>query len=90
MKSIFFFLFVSILIIFISGLLQTPSHKYVGRVIAVDSWDGKAKLLTKTDNNKDTVIIVIPHRYERFVVNQVLTAWTGGEMITDATTTPQD
>jgi hypothetical protein len=90
MKNLFIFLLIAVSLLMIEALLKSPPHRYVGRIISVDSWNGAAKLLTKTDNNKDSVIIVIPNRYEHFVVNQVITAWTGGEMINNATTTPQD
>lgn len=90
MRNLSLLLLIAISLLMIEALFKSPPHKYVGRIIAVDSWNGNAKLLTKTDNNKDTVIILIPHRYEHFVVNQVLTAWTGGEMINNATTAPQD
>jgi len=90
MRNLIIFFLIGLSLVMIQALFQSPSHRYVGTVISVESWDGTAKLLTKTDNNKDTVIIVRPHRYERFVVNQTLTVWTGGDCINDATTYPQD
>jgi hypothetical protein len=68
---------------------DTP-HKYVGTVIEVSAWDGSAKLKTKTETRKDTLLNVIPGKYERFVLGQVITVWTGGDLFDGiASTEPQ-
>jgi hypothetical protein len=72
---------------------STPSKRYVGTIVSVSSWDGKAFLKTKTlKTNKDTLLSVhCSCRGERFVVGQVLTVWTGGELFDGiATTRPQE
>jgi hypothetical protein len=73
------------------SMCNKPLHRYVGTVIEVSSWDGQAQLKTKGLHNQDTVITVICKRRERFVVGQVITAWSGGDLIRDdvATTDPQ-
>lgn len=67
-----------------------PVHRYVGTVTEVSSWDGSAKLKTKTETGKDTILNVIANRHERFVVGQVITVWTGGDLFDGlASTEPQ-
>lgn len=55
-----------------------PVTRYVGEVVEVDSWNGDAKLKTKTNLGKDTIIYVVHKRHEEFVVGQVITCWCGG------------
>lgn len=96
-KSIFtssgFWVLVVMPVTFISIIVLTrdPVHQYTGRVISVDSWNGNAKLLTKTQTGKDTILIVQNRKYERFVVNQTITVWTGGDLFDGiASTEPQN
>lgn len=70
-------------------LHDTP-HKYVGKVINVSSWNGNATLKTKTEAGKDTILTVVPNRYERFENDQIITVWTGGDLFDGiASTKPQ-
>jgi hypothetical protein len=67
-----------------------PVHRYVGTVIEVSSWDGSAKLKTKTETGKDTLLNVVPSKYENFEEGQVITVWTGGDLFDGiASTEPQ-
>ena len=69
---------------------DTP-HRYVGKVIDVSSWNGNAKLQTKTETGKDTILTVHPRKHERFVEGQIITVWTGGDLFDGiASTTPQN
>ena len=70
---------------------HTTPHRYVGTVVSVSSWDGSAKLKTKTETGKDTTLNVVTRKYERFVEGQVITVWTGGDLIGGvASTEPQN
>jgi len=70
---------------------HTTPHKYVGVVTSVSSWDGDATLKTKTEFGKDTTLLVVSRKYERFVVGQVITVWTGGDLFEGiASTDPQN
>lgn len=81
---------IPILVLGLIIALHTKSDKYVGTVIKVSSWDGAASLKTKNKRGQDTIIEVKPRRFERFTEGQVITAWTGGDLIGDiATTNPQ-
>jgi hypothetical protein len=72
-------------------LTHDPVHQYTGRVISVDWWNGDAKLLTKTQTGKDTVLIVQKRKYECFVIDQTITVWTGGDLFDGiASTEPQN
>ena len=67
-----------------------PVKRYVGTVIDVSNWDGTAKLKTKTEEGKDTIVIVKAKRFERFQEGQTITCWSGGNLIIDdCTTDPQ-
>jgi hypothetical protein len=69
---------------------HTRSDKYVGTVMKVSSWDGAASLKTKNKRGQDTIIEVSPRRFERFTEGQVITVWTGGDLVGGiATTNPQ-
>ena len=69
---------------------RKPVHRYTGEVISVSSWDGSAVLRTKTETGKDTLIDVHNSKRERFVEGQIITVWTGGDLIGDfGTTRPQ-
>jgi hypothetical protein len=71
--------------------LHTESNRYIGKIIKVSSWDGAATLKTKNKAGKDTIINVQPRRFERFTPGQIITVWTGGDLIGEiATTDPQN
>lgn len=77
--------------LFLISYAHTPPKRFVGTVIYVSSWDGQAKLKTKTITGKDTALLVHPLNHEHFVVGQVITVWTGGELFSGiATTRPQE
>jgi len=64
-----------------------PRQKYVGKIIEVSDWDGKAMCLTKTKyTNKDTFVYVSPLRRQRFAVGETITFYTGGDLIVNAQT----
>jgi len=94
-KSIFwnpfaFLILSAIVFMFIISYLHTTPKCYIGTVIEVSSWDGYAKLKTKTKLGKDTILRVTPKKRERFVVGQIITAWTGGDLFSGiASTDPQ-
>lgn len=73
------------------SMCNKPLRRFVDMVESVSSWNGYAQLKTKGLHNQDTVITVIARRRERFVVGQVITAWSGGDLIRDdvASTDPQ-
>lgn len=76
--------------IFIISYFHSPVNKYTGTVISVSSWDGSAKLKTKNKSGKDTIIHVTANRHEEFMISQVITVWTGGDLFNGiATTKPQ-
>lgn len=76
--------------VLIISYFHSPVNKYIGTVISVSSWDGSAKLKTKTKSGKDTIIHVTANRHEEFMVSQVITVWTGGDLFNGiATTKPQ-
>ena len=90
MKNLFIFAGIAFGLMILVSMCNTPVHRYVGTVISVSSWDGKARVRTKGLHNQDTVLDVICKRRERFVVGQVLTVWSGGDLIGDiASTDPQ-
>lgn len=87
--AMFIFLLVTFFM-FLIGYFHTTPKRYVGEVIEVSSWDGKAVLKTKTESHKDTMLNVSPSRHESFVVGQIITVWTGGDLFSGiATTQPQ-
>lgn len=71
------------------SMCNKPVRRFVGTVIEVSSWDGQAQVKTKGLRNQDTIIYVIAKRRERFVIGQVITAWSGGDLSHDASTSPQ-
>lgn len=76
--------------IFIIIYFHSPVNRYVGTVTEVSSWDGSAKLKTKTKSGKDTIIRVVANRHEEFMVSQIITVWTGGDLFDGiASTKPQ-
>ena len=84
------FIGIPILSILLITALHTKPNRYIGKVIRVSSWDGAASLKTKNKRGKDIIISVHPRRYERFVEGQIITVWTGGDLIGEiATTEPQ-
>lgn len=90
MKDIIFIIALPILMIALIIALHTEPNRYIGTVIKVSSWDGAASLKTKNKSGKDTILIVQPRRFERFMVGQIITAWTGGDALPGvATTDPQ-
>ncbi len=90
MKEAIVIVLLPILIIALIIALHTKSDKYVGTVMKVSSWDGAASLKTKNKRGKDTIIMVHTRRYERFTEGQIITVWTGGDLIGEiATTEPQ-
>jgi hypothetical protein len=92
MKNLFIFAgiitFVGIALIF---SCQKPLKRYVGTVESVSSWNGYAQIKTKGLSGQDTSVTVIARRRERFVIGQVITTWSGGDLIRDdvASTDPQ-
>ena len=79
-----------VLFIVLIVAMHTESNRYVGTVMKVSSWDGAASLKTKNKRGEDTIIEVNPRRFERFTEGQVITVWTGGDLIDGiATTEPQ-
>ena len=81
---------VPILCILLITALHTKPNRYVGTVIEVSSWDGAASLKTRNKKGEDTIIRVNTRRHERFTEGQVITVWTGGDLIGEiATTDPQ-
>lgn len=84
------FIYISVVGLFLCALFYTKPKRYVGTVTEVSSWSGDATLKTKTESGKDTTLHVCKHKFEQFVVGQVITVWTGGELIGDiASTHPQ-
>ena len=85
-----FFVALVILFMFLIAYCHTPIRIYVGIVTEVSSWDGAAKLLTKTKLGKDTILLVHARHREQFVQGQIITVWTGGDLFSGiATTEPQ-
>lgn len=89
MRNLLIFFLIGLSLVMIQELFKKPVHKFEGRVIKVSPWDGSVELLTKS-NNKDTIIIVRPRKHEKFILGQIITAWTGGHCFNDATTYPQE
>lgn len=96
LKSIFlspfaYFFYVIVLFVILMKCWHVTPKKYVGTIISVSEFDGSAKLKTKTQLGKDTIVYVEhANRYEKFEVGQVITVWAGGDLIGDfATTKPQ-
>lgn len=85
------FFYIIGLFILVMYLCHSTPKRYVGTIISVSQWDGSAKLKTKTESGKDTIVYVEhANRYEKFEVGQVITVWAGGDLIGDfATTKPQ-
>jgi hypothetical protein len=84
------FVGIPILVLVLIIVMHTEPNRYVGTVMKVSSWDGAASLKTKNKRGQDTIIEVKPRRFERFTKGQVITVWTGGDLIGDiATTEPQ-
>jgi len=73
--------------VFLCMYFSTPSKKYVGVVISVSSWNGNAKLKTKTYSQKDTILNVHNRRNESFIQGQIITVWSGGNLFEGITTT---
>ena len=90
-NSAFFWLFIITIAAFsLIVFTHDPVHRYVGTVVSVSSWDGSAKLRTKTETGKDTTLNVVNKKYERFEVGQTITVWTGGDLFDGiASTDPQ-
>jgi hypothetical protein len=89
-RAMVIMILVPILSILLILALHTKPNRYVGKVIRVSSWDGAASLKTKNKRGKDTIITVHTRRYERFTEGQIITVWTGGDLIGEiATTEPQ-
>ena len=72
---------IPILSILLIIALHTKPNRYVGRVTRVSSWDGAASLKTKNKHGDDTIITVHPRRLERFTEGQIITVWTGGDLV---------
>jgi len=90
MKSMLIFMAIGIAGLFFCALMQKPIHRFVGTVESVSDWDGSARLKTKGARNQDTIIFVTARRRERFVAGQIITVWSGGDLISDvASTDPQ-
>ena len=90
MKEAIVIILLPILIVALIIALHTKSNRYVGTVIKVSSWDGAASLKTKNKRGEDTIIEVSPRRNERFTEGQVITVWTGGDLVGGiGTTNPQ-
>jgi hypothetical protein len=90
------FLAILVVVLIVGGLLvineatKDPVKQWTGTIIKVSNWDGVGFMQTKTSDGKDTVIQVRYPKHSRFVVGQVLTAWTGGNSRGEkATTIPQ-
>ena len=84
------FVGIPILVLGLIIVLHTEPNRYVGTVMKVSIWDGAASLKTKNKEGKDTIIEVKPRRSERFTEGQVITVWTGGDLVGGiATTNPQ-
>jgi hypothetical protein len=84
------FVGIPILVLVLIIVMHTEPNRYVGTVMKVSSWDGAASLKTKNKRGQDTIIEVKPRRFERFTEGQIITVWTGGDLIGDiATTNPQ-
>jgi hypothetical protein len=75
------FIGVPILSILLIIALHTEPNKYVGRVIRVSNWDGAASLKTRNKQGDDTIIMVRNRTRERFIEGQIITVWTGGDLI---------
>jgi hypothetical protein len=88
MRNAFIFAAIAFGGMMLVSMCNTPVHNYVGTVISVASWDGIAQVRTRGIKGQDTVIQVLPMHRERFVVGQVLTAWSGGDLLHDASTSP--
>ena len=90
MKEVIVLLGLPVLCILLIVALHTKPNRYVGTVIKVSTWDGAASLKTKNKQGEDTIIRVNTRRHERFTEGQIITAWTGGDLIGEiATTDPQ-
>lgn len=90
-KEVLVIIALPILAIGLIVALHTEPNRYIGKVIKVSSWNGAASLKTKNKKGKDTIIDVHPRRFERFVPGQIITVWTGGDLIGEiATTEPQN
>lgn len=89
-NPVIFLLVLSMLFVYISKILHTTPKKYVGTVREVSLWDGNATLETKTQNGKDTIVIVHHRKGEKFEDGQIITIWTGGDLFDGfGTTQPQ-
>ena len=87
---IFFILF-GISTIFLSNYCHRPVKKYVGIVIEISSWNGNAKIKTKTEFGKDTIVSVYCRHREQFQLGQTITTWYGGNLNGEqASTSPQN
>lgn len=88
---IWIFIYTPIICIFLVVVCHTTPHRYVGEVVEISAWDGDATISTKTESGKDTLIIVYARRHEHFQIGQIITAWTGGNLIDGAASTePQN
>lgn len=87
LNPIMIFIYVSLSFIFILKSCHKPVKRYVGTVTSVSAWDGYAKLKTKNKAGQDTIIIIHPNRHEQFTLSQIITVWTGGDLIGDFGTT---
>ena len=83
-------LLVAFVSMFLMAYFHTQPKKYVGTVVEVSSWDGNARLKTKTRSGKDTILNVHCNKHEQFEVGKVITVWTGGDLFDGiASTKPQ-
>jgi len=80
-RAMVIMILVPILCILLIEALHTKPNRYVGTVIKVSSWDGAASLKTKNKHGDDTIITVHPRRLERFTEGQIITVWTGGDLV---------
>jgi len=91
MKNAIIFAVIAIGGMCLVSMCNKPLRRFVGTVESVSSWNGYAQLKTKGLSGQDTFVTVIAKRRETFVVGQVITAWSGGDLVRDdvASTDPQ-
>jgi hypothetical protein len=88
--NILLFVGIPMCTLIILQICRKPVHRYTGEVISVSSLYGSAVLRTKTETGKDTLIDVRNSKRERFIEGQIITVWTGGDLIGNfGTTRPQ-
>lgn len=91
MRNLFIFASIAFGLTILTSMCCKPLRRFVGTVTSVSSWNGYAQLKTKGLSGQDTAVTVIARRGERFAVGQVITVWSGGDLLSDdvATTDPQ-